>query len=623
MPRFLVYLIAIPLILVLGGGLLVSLLLDEEKILQLAADELREKTGATLEVTGGADLSFFPRLGLSLQDVSLDMPGDQQTSLQARSLQFGVRMMPLLSKQVDIDSILLDGVVISMTSQPAPDPVDTSKFDDKQLARFYEEREAARVQAGQSASAEQVMAVPLALEVALLSITDSRLEITESGGDTQVVEIANFAARGLNLDGRSVPVEATVSLAGDQPITIALKGKLMISQQTQVIGLETLDVTVTGALQVPVSISTSGEVDIQRQLADLKLVADISDTRAEGQLRYASFESPQIDTQLRLNQFTPALLALAGPEAAASGGTDAVTKDEEDVALPLDAIRRMDTRAELSIDRVLWGAHVVDGLKTKLRVVNGSANFPRITGTIHGGQLNMKANLNAKQSTAKINSQGSLQQLDIASALAASEVDPILTGKANLDWKIHGQGNSTGAITSTLRGPVNLITEQAVLKEMGIEKMLCETVALVNQEALAAAFPASSAFEELSISLNLGQGKARLQPLKAKLPDIRLLGKGAIDIASLDFDTTFAAKLSPGLKKLDPACRVNERITDIEWPVNCKGNATGEPADWCSVDSEKILEDLAGNELKRKAQKEVEERFGEEAGGLLKGLLGN
>ena len=183
------------------------------------------------------------------------------------------------------------------------------------------------------ASAEQVMAVPLALEVALLSINDSRLEITESGGDTQVVEIANFAAQGLNLDGRSVPVEATVSLAGDQPITIALKGKLMISQQTQVIGLETLDVTVTGALQVPVSISTSGEVDIQRQLADLKLVADISDTRAEGQLRYASFESPQIDTQLRLNQFTPALLALAGPEAAASGGTDAVPKDEEDVAI--------------------------------------------------------------------------------------------------------------------------------------------------------------------------------------------------------------------------------------------------------------------------------------------------
>jgi len=49
---------------------------------------------------------------------------------------------------------------------------------------------------------------------------------------------------------------------------------------------------------------------------------------------------------------------------------------------------------------------------------------------------------------------------------------------------------------------------------------------------------------------------------------------------------------------------------------------TGEPADWCSVDTTGIIEDLAGNELKRKAQKEVEKKYGEEAGGLLRGLLG-
>ena len=95
-----------------------------------------------------------------------------------------------------------------------------------------------------------------------------------------------------------------------------------------------------------------------------------------------------------------------------------------------------------------------------------------------------------------------------------------------------------------------------------------------------------------------------------------------MDIDSLDFNTTFTAKLSPGLKKLDPACRVNERITAIDWPVNCRGNANGDPADWCGVDSEQIIQDMAGNELKRKAEKEVEDRFGEEAGDLLKGLLG-
>lgn len=623
MPRFLFYLIAIPLVLVVAGVILVTLFVDEEKILALAADELRQKTGATLEVGGAADLSIFPRLGLSLEQVALDMPGEQQTSLRARTLEIGVQMMPLLSKQVVIDSILLDGVVISMVTEPAPDPVDTSSYNDQQLARFYQQKEADRVEAGKAASAENILAIPLALEVAKLHITDSRIEITETGADTQVIEITSFTVEGLNLDGRPIPVAAAISVAGEPPVVVSLKGKVMINQETQVIGLETMDLAVTGALQAPISMTTSGEVDINRRIADLNLVADISDTRAEGQLRYASFESPQVDAQLRLNQFTPALLALAGPDAASAETAPTEPRDEDDVPLPLDALRLMDTRADLAIDQVIWGNHRVDEFKAKLRVVDGQAIFHKITGAIHGGTLTMKASLNARESTAKVNAQGDLQQLDIASALAASDVEPILTGQASLDWKLHGQGNTSGAITNTLRGPVNLITEQAVLQGMGVEKMLCETVALVNQEALATDFPEDSAFEELSVSLQLAGGKARLQPLKASFPDIRLLGEGAMDIATLDFDTTFTARLSPGLEQLDPACRVNERITAIAWPVNCRGNASGDPADWCAVDSQEIIEDLATNELKRKAQKEIEKKYGEEAGALLKGLLGN
>ncbi|RLQ23306.1 AsmA family protein [Seongchinamella sediminis] len=626
MPRFLVYLFAIPLVLVLVGFILVSLLLDKEKILDLAAEELKAKTGATLAVGGAAELSFFPRLGLSLEQVALDMPGEQQTSLQARSLEIGVQLMPLLSKQVAIDSILLDGVLVSMTTEPAPAPVDTSALNDEQLARFYQQREAAREAAGKATGAENVLAIPLALEVARLQITDSRLEVREAGSDTQVIDIASLTVRELNLEGRSIPVEASITVAGEQAMELSLRGKVMINQDTQVIGLETLDIELGGALQAPVTMTTSGEVDINRQVADLNLVANISDTRAEGQLRYASFESPQVDAQLRLNRFTPALLALAGPEAAAAESAPAggeAASDETDVPLPLDALRLMDTRADLVIEEVIWGSHRVQQLKAKLRVLNGEAIFPSITGTIHGGSLDMKASLNAKQSTARINTQGTLLQLDIASVLAAAEVEPVLSGRANLDWKLHGKGNTSGAISQTLRGPLNLRTEQAVLQGLGVEQMLCESVALVNREALSADFPADSAFEELAVTLQLGKGKARLQPLTARLPDISLSGEGEIDIASLDFDTTFSARLSPGLEQLDPACRVNERITAIAWPVNCRGNATGDPADWCAVDSKEILEDLAGNELKRKAQKEVEEKYGEEAGALLKGLLGD
>ncbi|KAA1189478.1 AsmA family protein [Pseudohalioglobus sediminis] len=626
MPRLLLYIIAVPLVLIIAAAILVPLLLDEEKILALAASQVKQQTGATLSVTGASSISLLPRLGVSLEQVSLTMPDETQGAIQAAALNIGVQVLPLLRGNVAIDNIALRGVVARIVTEPAEPPVDTTTMSKAELEAFYARRQAKRDKDGAAAGADAALAVPLALEVASLSITDSRLEIGEAGSEPDVITIVALKGKHLNLDGRPMPLQATLVLPGEPPVEIDLDGTVTLSQQTQKLGITELAVTATGVLESAIKLSTSGEVDISRQIADLQLLADIGSARAEGQLRYASHESPQIDATLQLNQFTPALLALAGPDAAASepaGGVDAGDGEAEDVTLPLNALRAMDTRATLNIDEVLWGAHRVTGLEAKLRVVDGAAILPRVTGTVHGGKLSMKANLNARQPVARLNTQGSLEGVDISAALAAAEVDPILAGTASLTWKLHGQGNTSNRLVNTLRGPIDLQTENAVLQDMGVEKMLCEAVALVNQEALSSEFPEDSAFEALSVNIEMGQGKATLKPLRAKLADMRLLGKGALDINSMDFDVTFTAKLLPGLAKRDPACRVNERIMAIDWPVSCKGNVTGEPGDWCAVDSGDIVEDLAEYELKRKAQKEVEEKFGEEAGEVLKKLLGN
>ncbi len=48
----------------------------------------------------------------------------------------------------------------------------------------------------------------------------------------------------------------------------------------------------------------------------------------------------------------------------------------------------------------------------------------------------------------------------------------------------------------------------------------------------------------------------------------------------------------------------------------------GEPGDWCAVDTAGIIEDLATQEVKRKATEEIERKLGKEAGDVLKGLFG-
>lgn len=623
MSRLLLSLIAIPLVLIIAAVILVPLLLDKEVILAMAAEEVKKQTGATLTVNGDVDLTVFPTLGVSLGEVSLGMPDEQQPSLQARGLDIAVQVMPLLAKEVAIDGISLDGVVIRLVTEPEPEPLDTSKMSDAELKEFYARRQAAREEAGKAAAADSALAVPLAMNVQLLTVTDSRLEMTEAGGDTTVVELLRLEGRDLNLQGRAMPLEADIRLPGDEPMTIGLKGEVVVNPESQVIGLDNLDIEVRGAMPETISLKVSGELDTGRQVADLNLNAEIGETRAEGQLRYASFESPQIDTQLRMNLFNPAIFAVAGPEAAAESSGSGEAAGEEDIPLPLDAIRVMDTRATLSIEKLVFEPHVVHKLEVKLRAVDGNVQLPRVSGQVHGGELQMKGNLNAKHAIARLNTQGGLTGVDIAQVLAAVESEPVLSGTADLNWKLHGRGNSSNALTQSIAGPIELVAHDAVLKDMGVEQMMCEAVALVNQESLSATFPTSSAFQALAVDIQLGEGKARLAPLNAQLGAISLQGTGSLDLASQDFDTRFAARMSTGLEELDPACRVNDRITSIDWPVNCKGNVTGEPGEWCAVDSGEIIEELATQEVKRKATKEIERKLGKEAGDLIKGLFGD
>ena len=62
MPRLLIYIVAIPLVLVLAVAALLPLLLDEARLIQIATETLEERSGAKLRVNGDAGLSLLPRL---------------------------------------------------------------------------------------------------------------------------------------------------------------------------------------------------------------------------------------------------------------------------------------------------------------------------------------------------------------------------------------------------------------------------------------------------------------------------------------------------------------------------------------------------------------------------------
>ncbi len=257
--------------------------------------------------------------------------------------------------------------------------------------------------------------------------------------------------------------------------------------------------------------------------------------------------------------------------------------------------------------------HTVNNMHASLLALDGVIQVTQLTGELHGGRLEASGTLNARHNAVTLDTSGSISRLDIASALAATESKPTLTGSATVDWQLHSQGSSVKELTAALHGPIKLTTDEVALKGVSVEKLLCQAVALSNKEQLTAAFDADTRFTNLAADIQVADGKAAFNPLHANLAQVALSGDGNYDLLQKKFEATLKARLSPELEQLDHACRVSKRLSAIDLPVHCAGSITAEPSTWCSVDAAQILQDMTVNEglekLEKKASKFLDKLF--------------
>jgi AsmA protein len=78
--------------------------------------QVKSATGRDLVIAGGASFTVFPTLGVRAGDVSLSAPPDMGGAplLTAKSIDVGVRLLPLLSQEIVVDRLVLHEPVFSL-----------------------------------------------------------------------------------------------------------------------------------------------------------------------------------------------------------------------------------------------------------------------------------------------------------------------------------------------------------------------------------------------------------------------------------------------------------------------------------------------------------------------------
>jgi len=565
---FLLVVLGIVIAAVILGLMFLPALIDESAIIDLAQEQVRKATGGELRVEGGVEISLFPTFVLKLGDTNVDMPpqgdGGSRILAEIQSVDVGLSILGVLMGTDEVGDVILNDT-------------DVTLFD-------------------------------------------------ELGKPATQIRVSTLKAQRLNLSNNPMGLEGAVEIvnaAGGEPIAITFDGDVRVPEALDMITLDALNTKVTGALTQPINSALSGAVTLTPLRADLDLLLNLPGGDVRGDMIYAALESPQIDLnfnadRLDLDQIQPA----GGKDTQTTQASEKPDPKAPPIPVAVGPLKDLDMRLAINAGSLLTAGQEITNAQVLLRVLNGITDIKYVRGVMHEGQLDTTMQIDVREPVIKATVAGSLKGFELNSLLTSVGSSDTAAGYVDMDWDLATQGTTPAALQQKIDGDLHLSGRNVELTSLSVQDLMCQAIAQANQESLSKPMPTTTKVSALGMIVDFGDGKARLSSVDLATPGVELNGKGEADLQSMNFSARITAKVGEALSQLDPACRVNERYSSMDWPVNCSGNLLSEDQQACKVDVDSILQQLLEYEARNQLQKQAE-KLGEKAGSALKKLFGN
>lgn len=571
---------------------------------------VREQTGRTLSVPGEIKLTLFPRIGADLGQISLSERGREQVFAAARQVQVSVALLPLLSKQVVVDHVLVDGLTLQLTR----DRLGRFNFDD---LLTKDKGAQAKPQAPAQASA-----TPLALDVGGIALTDASIDYRDVAASSHMaITKLNFSV-GPIADGRKSSLDFSAEVAGENPhlaLRLDAKGDFRPRLAEQKLLLEGLVATVQGSaldfkglqiklaaksleaspksLQSPaltleagltqggqplsLKLGTALQADLAAQRyafkelsleaaapspaggtlalktrgqATVDLGREVAQLALDGQL-----DSTTLALKAGVKNFDhPAIdvdLALGELDAdrylpkSEKTAAPAAAKTGPEAVIDLSPLQTLNVRGALKVASLKMMNVKARDIRLQLRVADGKAELNPLAAALYGGGVNGTLSASA----------GAPQRLAAKLDLRGIEIGPLMKdaldqqpvdGRGNVMVNVSTSGNTVTQFKRGLNGAIGMQLQDGAVNGINIAGALRDTKARLSggtQDGKTGAQQKTD-FTELSASFKINNGVAHNEDLSAKTPLLRLGGKGDIYIAEDRLDYTVKATVVPTLQ---------------------------------------------------------------------------
>ena len=621
---------------------LVPMVIDEQALLDMAQEQVQTQAGGELIVEGDAELSFFPRFGLRLEETTLNLPAqteyDPDINATITELDVGLSLLPLLGGNIDIGTIVIAGVTADITEPqalpPAPEPrpvMSDREWETRgKIIRQTKEQERQR-QLNEGGEVSGIAILAETIQIKDITV----IQRTRNGELSNEIRIAALTLTDVNTRNEPMQLEGALTVLGDgstAPLDIALDGAIRVASDFSKIEIQDLQTEVIGALTKPLESALDGTFVVSPAKADFTLSASLPGGDVTGQLVWSALESPEIKLDINTARLDADQIQPAPPPASATTGSAPPTEappaptsaageagNIAPVPLPVGPLRDLDLELRVAADKLIAGGQIISDAQVFMRVLDGVANIDYIRGVLHQGQLDTRVILNARRPVVEAEVEGGLKGVNMDLLLASMGNTDAASGRIEMGWDLETEGISADDLMAALDGDVSASGQDLILQKVSVQGLICSAVALVNKIPPIAGLPTNTPITDLSLAVDFDEGMGDIEKLRFSTPGVELKGSGDINLSSMDFGFRMEGQVNNEIMEVSPLCVIDQRYAGVDWPVDCTGNLASESGATCQVDVASIAEQILRNEAQQQLQDTIEEK----AGSFIKKLFGD
>ena len=611
---------------------------------------VKDATGRTLTIDGDINLSLFPWIVVDLGALSLSnaegFTADNFAKVNAAKV--SVKLIPLLSKTVELDTVILDGLVLNLEKNKAG----KTNWDDLSgSSKDTPSSEESTTTASKSAS-------PALNGFSLggIDISDANIFWLDATAENYHIENINLKTGAVEIGKPTTVAFSTTINAPSLPngkADISLDTIIAVDMAAQTLSLNDLvlavqDFVLTG--EVNVSQLNSGSPAIKGKLAIAPF--DFRQLATDLDIKLPPMADPTTLTLIKLatdftassKSFTTSNLAITLDQTTLSGdfGVTLATQallfalklDEIDIdrylppandqaaasqktaskkpvaktddSLPLEALRQINAKGTFDIGKLKVAKINSSNIHLEIDGHDGLVKLSPLNAELYQGHYKGDINLDARGKTLKVSINELLDKVQVEPLLTDMQGEAPISGTTMFQAKLTGDGATVAQIKQSLNGSGKFSFLNGAVKGVNIAESIRQAKAAMSGKKLPASNePVETDFASLTGSFKMTKGIVNNQDLAMMSPLLRINGAGKIDLPKEGID--YKLKVSIVETSSGQAGKDLADLNGLTIPVQITGTFdTPKP----SVD----MAELATEEVKSKASKELGKLLGDTEG---------